>query len=140
MMKAAAIAALSIPVFCAAADYTADMQATATQADTWCAHFSQVSDDLKALGVELPAPAPASSQTGSAAADGTTTVTADLGMLFDAASSRIIYLGNVKLQDSRLNLAAREQLHIYLPRISAPQDSGEIPLTSPGKAAAPQAA
>lgn len=140
MMKAAAIAALSIPVFCAAADYTADMQDTATQADTWCAHFSQVSDDLKALGVELPAPAPASSQTDSAAADGTTTVTADLGMLFDAASSRIIYLGNVKLQDSRLNLAAREQLHIYLPRISAPQDSGEIPLTAPGKAAAPQAA
>ena len=140
MMKAAAIAALSIPVFCAAADYTADMQNTATQADTWCAHFSRVSDDLKALGVELPAPAPASSHTDDAAVDGSTTVTADLGMLFDAASSRIIYLGNVKLQDSRINIAAREQLHIYLPRIPAPQDRGDVPLTTPVMAATPQAA
>ncbi len=140
MMKAAAIAALSIPVFCAAADYTADMQDTATQADTWCAHFSRVSDDLKALGVELPAPAPASSHTDDAAVDGSTTVTADLGMLFDAASSRIIYLGNVKLQDSRINIAAREQLHIYLPAIAADKNSDSDTPPSPEEAAAPAAA
>lgn len=137
MMKAAAIAALSIPVFCAAADYTADLQNASTQADTWCTHFSQVSDDLKALGVELPAPEPATSQTDATATDDTTTVTADLGMLLDAASSRIVYLGNVKLKDSRLNLAAREQLHIYLPKISDNNNSDKAPLASPRKGATP---
>lgn len=116
-MKAAAIAALSIPVFCAAADYTADMRDTAAQADTWCAHFEQVNDDLKELGVELPDPGPESTQAAPPPTD-VTTVTSELGMFFDAASSRIIYLGNVKLQDSRINIAAREQLHIYLPGLS----------------------
>ena len=137
MMKAAAIAALSIPVFCAAADYTADMQTTAAQADTCCASFSQVSDELKALGVELPAPSPEYTPAGTTAPD-ETTVTSELGMMFDAANSRIIYLGNVQLVDSRINIAAREQLHIYLPELKTDKkDKGnETPATEQTEQAA----
>ncbi len=114
MMKAAVIAALTIPVFCAAgAEYTPDLQAAREQADRMTANFTQVAADLAELGVKLPAAgeqetAPALPQ------DGNTHASADLGMLFDAAESRLIYLGNVRVSDPRASIFAREQLHLYL--------------------------
>lgn len=118
-MKAAVIATLMIPVFCAtAAEYNTDLEAARTQADTWCAAFDQVKTDLSELGVELPPPTEGYQHAEEPAPAGETMVTAELGMLFDNANSRVIYLGNVQLQDPRLELTAREQLLINLPAMA----------------------
>ena len=112
MIKAAVITTLCIPMLCAAqaVAYEADLQASLQQADAWQANLTQVDAELAELGVDLSAPA------GSAALPETedTVAVADLGLLFDTANSRIIYLGNVRLRDARAHLNAAEQLHIYL--------------------------
>ena len=127
MMKAAAIAALAIPVFCASgADYRADLQAAREQADRMNTHFTQVAEDLEALGVELPEAG--TQEAPEAPADSPDThASADLGMLFDAANSRLIYLGNVRVSDPRVSIFAREQLHIYLQSFSSEKDDAPPP-------------
>lgn len=138
-MKAAAIAALTIPVFCAAADYNADLQAATTQADTWCERISMVSEELKQLGVELPDPG-----TGSAVSDVEATedtqVSSEAGMFFDAGQSHIVYLGNVKLRDQRLCIDAREQLHIFLPSLDVSGSKDKVDTPAAATQAAPKAA
>lgn len=118
-MKAAVITTLMIPVFCAtAAGYTADLETARAQADSWSSTFTQVSADLSALGVELPEPTEGYAHPEEEAAPGETLVTSELGMLFDNANSRIVYLGNVRLLDPRLSLIAREQMLINMPAMS----------------------
>ncbi len=126
-MKAAAIAALAIPVFCAAADYNADMQNTRSQADAWSEAFSQVSTDLEALGVELPAPGKDYTHPAADAQPGETLVTSELGMMFDNSNSRIIYLGNVRLLDPRLTLFATGQMHVNLPGMTLSSKKADTP-------------
>lgn len=112
MIKATVIAALSIPVFCAAAtgEYTQHLAAARQQAATWQNKLTQVSAELKELGVDLSTPGP---QAEIPETEDTVAV-ADKGLLFDTATSRVIYLGNVRLRDKRAHLNATEQLHIYL--------------------------
>ena len=122
MIKAAVIAALAIPVLSAsAADYRADLQTTRTQADTWCANFTQIERDLKELGVEIPGASEDYTYPEEAVTDDTK-IMSELGMMFDAGSSRIIYLGNVRLIDKRLCIKAGQQLHIHLPGLSKAVD------------------
>ena len=129
MMKAAAIAALSIPVFCAAAaGYDADFQAARQQADQMTGHLTRVADELETLGVKLPEAGTATSAP-AASPNGDTRATAELGMFFDAAESRLVYLGNVHVVDPRVNLFAREQLHIYLQSFS--DDKKDTPPPAP---------
>lgn len=123
MIKAAAIAALSIPVFCSAADVTADMQATISLADSACARFTQVSQELNELGVELPPPSPDYNCPDEEVTD-EVKVMSELGMFFDAGQSHIVYLGNVRLLDRRLNISASEQLHLQLPGMEM-NDNGQ---------------
>ena len=91
MMKAAAIAALVIPVFCAAgADYSADLQSARERADKMTEQIAQVESELKAFGVELPsAGQPAEQETVKEGED--TQVTSELGMFLSIcrASLRI---------------------------------------------------
>ena len=124
-MKAAAIAALVIPVFCAAgADYSADLQSARERADKMTEQIAQVESELKAFGVELPsAGQPAEQETVKEGED--TQVTSELGMFFDAADSRLIYLGNASVRDPRINILAREQLHIYLQSFSSDKKEKE---------------
>lgn len=118
-MKAAVIAALMIPVFCAsAAEYNAEIEAARLQADTWSNTFSQIRTELGEMGVELPAPTPDYTHPEYSAAQGDTVITSEHGMLFDGSNSRIIYLGNVRLIDPRIKLEATEQMHVKLPGIS----------------------
>lgn len=127
-MKAAVIATLMIPVFCAsAAEYSADLKTARTQANTWCAAFEQIKTDLSELGVELPPPSESYEHPEAVAAEGETLVTSELGMLFDNANSRVIYLGNVRLQDPRLNLTARDQLLINLPAMELGNKKKDTP-------------
>lgn len=122
MIKAAVIAALAIPVLSAsAADYRADLQTTRTQADTWCANFTQIECDLKELGVEIPGASEDYTYPEEAVTDDTK-IMSELGMMFDAGASRIIYLGNVRLIDKRLCIKAGQQLHIHLPGLSKAVD------------------
>lgn len=124
-MKAAAIAALVIPVFCATgADYSADLQSARERADKMTEQIAQVESELKAFGVELPsAGQPAEQETVNEEED--TQVTSELGMFFDAADSRLIYLGNASVRDPRINILAREQLHIYLQSFSSDKKEKE---------------
>lgn len=124
-MKAAAIAALVIPVFCAAgADYSAALQSARERADKMTEQIAQVESELKAFGVELPsAGQPAEQETVKEGED--TQVTSELGMFFDAADSRLIYLGNASVRDPRINILAREQLHIYLQSFSSDKKEKE---------------
>lgn len=125
MIKAAVIAALAIPVLCAsAADYSADLQKARTQADTWCNNLSRITGDLKELGVELPAPSAEYSYEDETVTDDTK-IMSELGMIFDADTSRIIYLGNVRFIDRRLSIKAAQQLHIHLPGLSKAIDGSE---------------
>ena len=125
MMKAAAIAALVIPVFCAAgADYSAGLQSARERADKMTEQIAQVESELKAFGVELPsAGQPVEQETVKDGED--TQVTSELGMFFDAADSRLIYLGNASVRDPRINILAREQLHIYLQSFSSDKKEKE---------------
>lgn len=124
-MKAAAIAALVIPVFCATgADYSADLQSARERADKMTEQIAQVESELKAFGVELPsAGQPVEQETVKEGED--TQVTSELGMFFDAADSRLIYLGNASVRDPRINILAREQLHIYLQSFSSDKKEKE---------------
>lgn len=112
MIKASVITALCIPVLCAAVpgDYTAEIATARQQADSWQSNLEQVRADLNALGVDLTAP----TATAEIPETEDTVAVADQGLLFDTANSRIIYLGNVRLRDTRAHLNAAEQLHIYL--------------------------
>ncbi len=127
MIKAAAIAALCIPVFCAAApaEYTASLTEARKQADTWQANLTQVSDELKALGVEFSA----TTEHAELPETEDTVAVADKGLFFDTATSRVIYLGNVRLRDKRAHLNATEQLHIYLQDIK--DDKKDTPPPAP---------
>ena len=63
MTKAAIIAALSIPVFTAAAsDYAANHANSCKTAETWQQSFTQIEAELTALGVDLQAPATESAE------------------------------------------------------------------------------
>lgn len=118
MMKAAAIAALCIPVFSAtAADYAADLQKAQNQAGTWCEQFTQVEQDLQAMGITLPAPSADYCHADNEVTD-ETKIMSELGMMFDTKNSRVIYLGNVQLLDRRIKIQAREQLQMHLPGLS----------------------
>ena len=136
MMKAAIIAALSIPVFTATAgDYAADYAQSREQADTWQACFTRIEEDLKALGVDLQ------SASGSAEIPETedTVAVADKGLFFDTANSALVYLGNVRLRDSRANINASSQLHIYMQELMAKNEAEPVaaepsPEAAPGKA------
>ena len=131
-MKAAIIAALSIPVFTATAgDYAADYAQSREQADTWQASFTRIEEDLKALGVDLQSAA------GSAEIPETedTVAVADKGLFFDTANSALVYLGNVRLRDSRANINASSQLHIYMQELMAKNEAEPVAAEpSPGKA------
>ena len=148
MMKAAIIAALSIPVFTAAAsDYAVNYANSCKQAEIWQQSFSQIEADLTALGVDLQAPVE------SVAIPETedTVAVADKGLFFNTADSTLVYLGNVRLRDSRVNINASSQLHIYMqelmskdedkPKTSAPaQPASETPQAAKTPAAKAPAA
>lgn len=130
MMRAAAITALCIPILNAApsASYELDLQQSQQRATTWQQQIAQVATDLEELGVKLNSPV---AQAEMPETEDTVAV-ADLGLLFDTANSRIIYLGNVRLRDARAHINASEQLHIYLQNLTEDkkdkQDAPPAPL------------
>lgn len=130
MIKASVIAALSIPVLCAAtpADYSAEIAAARQQADNWQGNLAQVREELNALGVDMSSP----TTTTEIPETEDTVAVADRGLLFDTANSRIIYLGNVRLRDARAHLNAAEQLQIHL--LNLTDDSKETPEPEPQEA------
>lgn len=138
MMKAAVIAALAIPVF-TAGGYQADLQQARNQADTWGEHFQQIRTDLASLGIDMdtltttPCDLPETNDTA---------VIAEKGLFFDTAASRLIYLGNVRLKDTRINISASEQLHIFLqkPNMEKKEENAPEALNPTQETATPAAA
>ncbi len=72
--------------------------------------------------------------------DGTDTVAvADGGLLFDANNARLVYLNNVRVADSRLELRCADRLYIQFPQRSENETASE-PQTSPAQQPAAQPA
>ena len=124
MMKSAIIATLCIPVFTAAGAYTADYAASRQQAEAWQTGFSQLEEELKALGVDLQA---TTGQSAELPETEDTVAVADKGMFFDTANSSLVYLGNVRLRDARARIHASSQLHLHLPELTGSRSKDTEP-------------
>lgn len=79
--------------------------------------------------------------------NGDAVIVCDRGMLFDAKTSRMVYIGNVRMRDSRLTLRARDALYLRLEELKSeptekephPQPQKEVektPTVAPEKGAA----
>lgn len=137
MMKAAFIAALSIPVFSATAgDFAADYAKSREQAEAWQTSFTRLEEDLKALGVDLQD----STESAEIPETKDTVATADKGLFFDTANSTLVYLGNVRLRDSRANINASNQLHIYMQELMSKSEEDKPSASEPAPKAAPKPA
>lgn len=55
--------------------------------------------------------------------NGDAVIVCDCGLLFDAKTSRLVYVGNVRMRDSRLTLHARDNLYLHLEALK--NNSGE---------------
>ena len=69
--------------------------------------------------------------------DGQSAVVADAGLLFDNAQSALSYIGNVRLNDPRVQLRAARRLYIRLPEKTKTEARAAA---TPAKAATPSAA
>ena len=50
--------------------------------------------------------------------NGDAVIVSDCGLLFDAKESRLVYVGNVRMRDTRLTLHARDNLYLHLEELS----------------------
>lgn len=51
--------------------------------------------------------------------NGDAVIVCDRGLLFDAKTSRLVYVGNVRMRDTRLTLHARDNLYLHLDALSS---------------------
>lgn len=80
---------------------------------TWEKRALGVEKELKLFGITLPQKEQ-TPQAPEAPANGDTAVSCESALLFDAENSSLVYVGNVFLQDARLNLFARNRLFIRM--------------------------
>lgn len=121
MNRFAAIAAAMIPAFClqqpAAAQITPSLHDKLNAADKiikrWEHRAKGIEQDLKRFGVKLPQTATLP-KAPTAPTDGNTAVSCESALFFDADNSALVYVGNVFLQDARLNLFARNRLYFRM--------------------------
>lgn len=50
--------------------------------------------------------------------NGDAVIVSDCGLLFDAKTSRLVYVGNVRMRETRLTLHARDNLYLHLEELS----------------------
>lgn len=121
MNRFAAIAAAMIPAFClqqpAAAQITPSLHDKLNAADKiikrWEHRAKGIEQDLKRFGVKLPQTATLP-EAPAAPTNGNTAVSCESALFFDADNSALVYVGNVFLQDARLNLFARNRLYFRM--------------------------
>lgn len=159
MNKYAAIAALLSPALSAALPPPPDtpwlesgVQATHDIIAQWEEQSQHVTRELDFFHANLPGIRPDSSLP--ASPNGDTVIVCDRALLFDAESSRLVYVGNVRLRDTRLTMHARDNLFIRLQDSTLNQGKDKTqqqlqrkpeqpkaaaaPEKTPAKAAAPQ--
>ncbi len=88
----------------------------APNADAAMGFAPQVDASLRELGAEIAPATAASDAPMPEAPEGQSVVVSDGGLFFDSGNSRLVYLNNVRLNDSRAQLRAANRLYIQLPR------------------------
>ncbi len=71
--------------------------------------------------------------------NGDAVIVSDCGLLFDAKTSRLVYVGNVRMRDTRLTLHARDSLYLHLEELSgnsSKKQQNEAAKPAPQKTAA----
>jgi len=146
MKRLAAITVLLTPAVCAA-DYTASapewLPAAVDSArgiiHSWQQSAEGVAKELQFFHSSLP---PVGNSTElPESPNGDAVIVSDCGLLFDAKTSRLVYVGNVRMRDTRLTLHARDSLYLHLEELSGngskkqPNDAAK---PAPQKAAAEQ--
>lgn len=123
MKRLAAISALLTP-----AVYAADLTASAPEwlpaaVDTargvihgWQKSTEGVAKELHFFQSSLPAAGNSTELPESP--NGDAVIVSDCGLLFDAKESRLVYVGNVRMRDTRLTLHARDNLYLHLEELS----------------------
>lgn len=72
--------------------------------------------------------------------NGDAVIVCDRGLLFDAKTSRLVYVGNVRMRDSRLTLHARDNLYLRLEELKSDSSDNNTEGKASGAAAQPTAA
>lgn len=123
MKRLAAITVLLTPAVCAA-DYTASapewLPAAVDSArgiiHSWQQSAEGVAKELQFFHSSLP---PVGNSTElPESPNGDAVIVSDCGLLFDAKTSRLVYVGNVRMRDTRLTLHARDSLYLHLEELS----------------------
>ncbi|MBR4309812.1 MAG: hypothetical protein IKT79_02190, partial [Akkermansia sp.] len=135
------LSVLSIIGLCAISSAHEDwLQESISNRDASLEFFSKnrqrVDETILSLVDEIPQ-APENPDTAIPESEGGETVAeADGGMLFDVANARMVYFGNVRVNDSRLKLKCADRLYIQLPHHTLEDGKKEAkeavtPTTSP---------
>ena len=117
MNRFAAIAAILSPTLCAATPtdtpWLADgVEAARAIVNLWEEQSHHVGEELKFFHASLPADT--GDTTLPESPNGDTVIICDRAMLFDAESSRLVYVGNVRMRDARLTMRAKDNLYVRL--------------------------
>ncbi|MBQ8516810.1 MAG: hypothetical protein IJ498_04435 [Akkermansia sp.] len=144
MNRFAAITALLTP-----AVYATDLPVAAPQwlpgaveaargvIQTWHQDSEGVAEELRFFHSSLP-PVGDSAELPESE-NGDAVIVCDRGLLFDAKTSRLVYVGNVRMRDTRLTLHARDNLYLHLEELSgnsSKKQPNETAKPAPRKAAA----
>ncbi|MBQ2813378.1 MAG: hypothetical protein IJE66_04465 [Akkermansia sp.] len=117
MNRFAAIAAILSPTLCAATPtdtpWLADgVKAARAIVNLWEEQSHHVGEELKFFHASLPADT--GDTTLPESPNGDTVIICDRALLFDAESSRLVYVGNVRMRDARLTMRAKDNLYVRL--------------------------
>lgn len=124
MNRFAAIAALLTPVVCAADlsgseayRLSAAVEAARGVISSWQLSADGIAKELQFFQSSLPQVSDSSDIPESP--NGDAVIVCDRGLLFDAKNSRLVYVGNVRMRDTRLTLHARDNLFLRLEELNS---------------------
>ena len=123
MNRFAAIAALLTPAIYAADSSGAEkswipdaVEAARGVVQGWQKASDGIANELQFFHSSLP---PVGNSTALPESEnGDAVIVCDRGLLFDAKNSRLVYVGNVRMRDTRLTLHARNELYLHLEELS----------------------
>lgn len=134
MNRFAAIAALLMPALYAEENnasqptwFAQALQEARSEIRAWYLSTGQIARELRFFHSSLPEVGESVQLPESE--NGDAVIVCDRGLLFDAKDSRMVYVGNVRMRDSRLTLHARDNLYLKLDTLSSNKEKEAAPPT-----------
>lgn len=91
-------------------------------AERWEAAAREVTEEFARMEIPAPVEREAAGEPPPELSPGQSSVECDGALLFDVEGARLVYIGNVRLRDARLQMRARHRLFVKLP----PQDGAAV--------------